>query len=159
MSSAVKAESDDEMRQIHGTAGDAVEFDRIEAGNDVAGDAADGDGFPGADDEVGEHHHPSGGEADGTREDSGGVGDFSRGVGHGDHQLAVDPSDGKQERATDHEAEQGAESAAAEQPVVHDDQPADADHGSPAESEVVGGAELAGESVHEVRFVSERREL
>ncbi len=57
---------------------------------------------------------------------------------------------GSRSGAADDEAEQRAERAAAEQPVVHDDEPADADHGSPAESEVVGGAELAGESVHEV---------
>ena len=139
------------MRQINRTAGNAVEFHRIKARDDVAGDAANGDGLPGADDEVGEGHHPAGGQTDGARENGGGVGDFSGGVGHGDHQFAVNPSDRKQERATDHETEKSAERAAAQKPVIHDDEPADADHGSPAESEVVGGAELAGESVHVVR--------
>ena len=98
----------------------------------------------------------------GRGKDGGGVSDLARGVGHGDHQLAVDPSDGKQQRAADDEAEQRAERAAAQQPVVHDDQPADADHGSPAQGEVVGGAKLAGECGHGVwvaRAESERREL
>ena len=61
---------------------------------------------------------------------------------------------GSSRRAADDEAEERAESAAAEQPVVHDDQPADADHGSPAQGEVVGGAEFAGESVHGVACVA-----
>ena len=82
-----------------------------------------------------------------------GVSDFAGGVGHGNDQFAVDPSDGKQNGATDDEAEERAESAAAEQPVVHDDEPADADHGSPAQCEEVGGAQLAGESVHGRRLL------
>ena len=78
----------------------------------------------------------------------GGVSDFASRVGHGDDQFAVDPSDGEQKRAADGEAQERAEGAAAQQPVVHDDEPADADHGAPAQGEVVGGAQFAGECVH-----------
>ena len=52
---------------------------------------------------------------------------------------------GSSAAAADEEAEHSAERAAAEQPVIHDDQPADADHRSPAEREVVDDAQLAGE--------------
>ena len=124
--------ADDEVREIDGVSGDAVEFDGIEWRKNVGGDATDGNGFPGADDEVGEGHDPSGGEADAAGEGGGGVGDFAGGVGHGGDQLAVDPSDGEQGCAADDEAEKCAESAAAEEPVVHDDKPADTDHASPA---------------------------
>jgi hypothetical protein len=135
---------------------------RIETRNDITGDAAHRDRLPRAHDEVGESHHPAGGETDGARKDRGGIGNFSCCVGHGDDQLAVDPPDGKQDRAADDEAEQRAECASAQQPVIHDDEPAHAHHGSPAQREVVGGAELAGESGHWVRlwsFQMERREL
>ena len=103
---------------------------------------------PRANDEIGESHHPAGGEADGLWKYSGRVSDFSRGIGHGDDELPVNPSDGKQERAADHESEYGTQGAAAQQPVVHHHQPANTDHGAPSEGEVVGGAQLAGEYAH-----------
>jgi hypothetical protein len=63
----------------------------------------------------------------------------------------------EQEHATNHETEKRAESAAAEQPVIHDDQPADSHHGSPTQSEVVvGSAKLAGERAHLVWIFAER---
>ena len=99
-----ESESDDEVRKVDWPPGDAVDLERIERRDDVAGDAADCYGFPRADDEVGEHHHPSGGEADGSREGSGSVSDFARGVKHGGHQPAVNPADGEQKRAADGEA-------------------------------------------------------
>ena len=37
---------------------------------------------------------------------------------------------------------------AAQQPVVHDDQPADADHGAPTQGEVIDDAKFAGKSDH-----------
>ena len=45
-----------------------------------------------------------------------------------------------------------AQSAAAQQPVVHDDEPADADHGAPGQGEVIGEAEFAGEMWHADEF-------
>ena len=71
--------------------------------------------------------------------------------------LPYTPSDGKQERSPDHETQQSPERASTQQPVIHDDQPADAHHGSPTESEIVDGAKLAGESVHEVGMVFTER--
>ena len=152
---------DHQVGEKNGAAGDAVEFDRVDAREDVSGDAADGDGLPRTDDEVGESHHPAGGEAGGAGKDGGGVGDLAGGVRHGNDEPAVDPSDGKQESATDGESEEGAQRAAAQQPVVHDDEPADADHGAPSQSEVVGGAQFAGESGQEgsIAIDEERREL
>ena len=140
------------MRKIDWASGDAVDLDGIERRDDVAGDAAYGHGLPGADDEVGEHHHPAGGEADGAGESGRGVGDLARGVGHGGHQPAINPADGEQQRAADGEAEKGAQGAAAEEPVVHHYEPADTDHGAPGQREVVGEAEFAGEMGHGDEF-------
>src|SRR5579863_4665514 len=130
------------MWKIDWLSRDAVDLDGIERGENIARDAPYGYGLPGADDEVGEHHHPSGGEADGAGECGGGVCDFASGVGHGGYQPAVDPADGEQQCAADGEAEKCAESAAAQEPVVHDDEPTDADHGAPGQGEVVGEAEF-----------------
>jgi hypothetical protein len=143
-----EGKADGEVRKIYGTSGDAIEFERIERWKDVAGDAADGHGLPRADNEVGEHHHPSGGEADGARKSCGGVGDLARGVGHCGDQPAVNPTDGEQQRPADGEAEKGTESAATQEPIIHDDEPADADHGAPAQREVVSEPEFAGEMGH-----------
>jgi len=101
-------------------------------------------GFPGADDEVGQHHHPSGGEADPLRKDFGGVGDFGGRVGHAADQAPVHIANGEEQRAADGKSENRAENAAAQQPVVHHHQPADADHGAPSQGEVVDDAEFAG---------------
>src|SRR5438045_701894 len=60
-----ESESEEQVRQVDGLAGNAVQGERIEPGKDECGDAAEGDGFPGADDEVGEKHHPSSRVADG----------------------------------------------------------------------------------------------
>ena len=47
-----------------------------------------------------------------ARENRRSVGNFSGRVRHGDDELAVNPSDGKQQGAADHEAEHRAQSAA-----------------------------------------------
>src|SRR5258708_4618484 len=100
-----ESKADDEVRKKDWASGNAVDLERIERWEDVTGDAAYGDGFPRADDEVGEHHHPSGGEADGARKNGRSVGDLARGVWHGGHQPTVDPADREQQRAADGEAE------------------------------------------------------
>ena len=92
------------------------------------------------------HHHPARSKADRLGKDFGGVCDLARRIGHGHHQLAVNIADGKQQRAANGEAQNAAQRAAAQQPIVHDDQPAHADHGAPAEGEVIDHAELAGKS-------------
>ena len=104
--------------------------------------------MPRTDDEVGKGHHPSRGEADGAGKNRRGVGDFASSVGHRHHQLAVDPTDGKQQRAPYGEAKYCSQRTAAQEPVVHDDEPADAHHGPPAQGEVVGDAQFAGELGH-----------
>ena len=61
-------DTQDEAREENGLAGDAIEFEGIERGKNVGGDFSEGDGFPRADDEVGEKHHPAGEVADDGRE-------------------------------------------------------------------------------------------
>ena len=78
-----ESQSDDHVRQINGPARDAVEFHRIEPGKNVASNLPHGHRFPRTDDEVGQHHHPSGGKADRSRKNFRGVGDLAGGVGHG----------------------------------------------------------------------------
>jgi len=77
-----------------------------------------------------------------------GVGRFAGSVGKATNPLAVDVANGKKKDATEAEAEHGAERAAAGEPVVHKNDPAGADHGAKAESEIVGEGEFAGESGH-----------
>src|SRR5580700_216062 len=96
-----EAETDDQVREVNRASGDAVDLDRIERRNNVTSDAADGHGFPGADNEVGEHHHPSGGEADRAGKSCRGISNFSGGIGHGGDQPAINPADGEQQRAAD----------------------------------------------------------
>ena len=62
--------------------------------------------------------------------------------------LPVYPRDRQQQGTTDRESEHSTQDAAAQQPVVHDDQPSDADHGAPSQGEIVSGAQFAGESGH-----------
>ncbi len=52
--------------------------------------------FPGTDDEVSQHHHPSRGKADRSRKNFCGVSHFAGSVRHGHHQLAVDIADREQ---------------------------------------------------------------
>ena len=141
-------EPDSQVRQVNRLSRHAVQLDGIERGKYICGDAAHGHGLPRTDDEVCEHHHPSGIEADRARENFRGVGNFARCVGHGHHQLAVHIADGQQQNAANRESKNAAERAAAHQPVVHDDQPADPDHRSPSQGEVIGDAQLAGELGH-----------
>ncbi len=57
-------------------------------------------------------------------------------------------ADGQKKNAANRETKNAAERAAAHQPIVHDDQPADSHHRSPSEGEVIGDAQLAGELGH-----------
>ena len=78
------SEADDQMR-LYRASGDAIELDRIEAGDDVSA-MADGDDFPRAHDKVGEHVIQPVAKLTG-REDGGRVGDFSGGVGQATTRL------------------------------------------------------------------------
>src|SRR5258706_14984780 len=85
-----EAEADDEMWKINWTPGNAIELQRIEPRENVAGDAAYSDRFPRTDDEIGKHHHPSGGQADGAAEWGCGGGGLPRGDWHGGRHAALD---------------------------------------------------------------------
>ena len=63
-------------------------------------------------------------------------------------QLAVNVADRKQQRAADSESKNTAQRSSAQQPIVHDDQPADAHHGAPTQGEVIDDAKFAGKSDH-----------
>src|SRR5580700_7495010 len=126
------------MRKVNGTSAYTIEFEGVERRDDVGGDAAHGHSLPRADDEIGERHHPSGGKADAPGKCSGGVSDFAAGIWHGCYEPAIDPADGQEQRTANRKPEQSAEGATAEQPVIHDHEPADPDHGAPREREVIG---------------------
>jgi len=100
-----ETETDDEVREINRAGGDAVDLEGIERRKNVTGDAADSDGLPGTDDEVGEHHHPSGGKADGAGKSCSRIGDFAGSVWHGGDEPAIDPADWEKQRATNGEAQ------------------------------------------------------
>jgi len=78
----------------------------------------------------------------------GGVGGFAGSVGETLDPFAVNVADGKKNQAAESKSESGAKRATAGEPVVHEDEPADADHGAEAKSEVVVEAEFAGERSH-----------
>src|SRR5438876_4938438 len=145
-------ESDHKVRQVHRPARDSIDFERIQRRKNVACDFPNGHRLPWANDEIGEHHHPSCGEADCRRKNFGSVGDFTRRVRHGHYKLSVDVTDWKQQCAANRESQNATESAAAQQPVVHHHQPSDAHHRAPAEREVVNNAEFTGKFGH--KFIS-----
>lgn len=139
-------DAEEETREKNRLASDAVEHETIERRKNVGGDFADGDGFPGTDDEVGEEHHPASEIADEGRENLGGVGGFTRSVWEPLDPLAIDVADGKQNDAANGKSESSAERAAAAEPVVHEDEPAGANHGAESESEIIVEAKFACES-------------
>ena len=141
-------DAEEEAREKDGLTGDMVKHETVERRENIGGDFADGDGFPGANDEVGEEHHPASEVADEGRENLGGVGGFAGGVGKALDPLAVDVADGKKNDAADGKTECGANGTAAAEPIIHEDEPAGADHGAESESEVVVEAEFAGECGH-----------
>ena len=141
-------DAENEAREKNGLASDAIELEGIERGKNVGGDFSEGDGFPRADDEVGEKHHPAGEVADDGRKNLRGVGGFAGGVGKTLDPLAVDVADGKKNDSADGETESGAERTAAAEPVVHEDEPAGADHGAEGEREIIVEAKFASEGGH-----------
>ena len=77
-----------------------------------------------------------------------GVGGFAGGVGKALDPLAVDVADGQKNDSADGKTESGASGPAAAEPVVHEDEPAGADHGAESESEIVVQAKFASEGGH-----------
>ena len=103
-----ESDAEEEAGEKDGLAGDAIEHETIERRKNVGGDFSDGDGFPRADDEVGEEHHPAGEVADDGRKNLRGVGGFAGGVGKALDPLAVDVADGKKNDAANGKTESGA---------------------------------------------------
>src|SRR5438045_2883566 len=59
------------------------------------------------------------------------------------HEPAVGVRDRKEQQSAEQVAEDSTEGAAAREPVVHQDEPADADHRAEAEREVLDGGQAA----------------
>jgi hypothetical protein len=143
-----KSDAENQTRKEDGLASDAIQRERIERGENVGSDFSEGDGFPWADDEVGEKHHPAGEIADDGRENLGGVGGFASGVGKALDPLAVDVADRKKNDAADGETESCTGRTAAAEPVVHEEEPACANHGAEGESKQVVKTKFASEGGH-----------
>lgn len=141
-------DAQNEPREKNGLAGDAVKLEGIERRKNVGGNFPESDGFPGADDEVGEKHHPAGEIADDGRKNLGGVGGFAGGVRKALDPLAVYIADGEQNHAADGETERSSRRTATAKPVVHENEPACANHGAESESEIIVEAKFASESGH-----------
>ena len=135
-------------REKHGLAGHSIKLDAIQPRNNVGCDLADGHGFPRADDEIRQQHGPAGEIAHAGRKDLSCVGGFAGGVREPPHPLAIDVADGKKEQSTQRKPQSGAEWAAASEPVVHQHEPAGADHGAEGQREVVVQPQLARELRH-----------
>src|SRR5271167_844002 len=141
-------DTQDEPREKDRLARDAIKLEGIEPWENVGGDFSEGDSLPRADDEVSKKHHPAGEVADNGRENLGGVGGFAGGVRKALDPLAVDIADGKQNDSADGKAECGSGGTAATEPVVHEDKPAGADHGTEGEREIIVQAKFAREYWH-----------
>jgi len=70
------------------------------------------------------------------------------------HEPAVRPRDREEENAPDQETERRPARTSALQPVVHEDEPADADHRAEAEREVLDGAQPAAQFDHRLRTIA-----
>lgn len=141
-------DAQNEPREKNGLAGDAVNLEGIERRKNVGGNFPESDGFPRANDEVGEKHHPAGEIADDGRKNLGGVGGFAGSVGEALDPLAVNIANGEQNHAADCETERSSGGTATAKPVVHENEPAGANHGAESESEIIVEAKFASESGH-----------
>ncbi len=139
-------ETGDQPRQRDCLPGHRVEHDLVHRREDPGKQVPDGHGLPGTDDRVGQHHHPPGGEADAARENALGIGDLGAGIGYRAHQPAVGLRNRQQQQRAAEKPEHGAARAAPAQPVIHDDEPADADHAAKPECEVLESAEGAAQA-------------
>src|ERR1700722_10458279 len=122
---------------------DVIQLEGIERRKKIGSKFADGYSFPGANNKIREQHDPSGKVTDGWRKNLRSVSGFAGSVRQALHPLAVNVADRQQENSADCETYNGAERPAAAQPIVHDDQPTDAHHGSKGEREVISEAQFA----------------
>src|SRR5262249_31991378 len=113
-----ECETDDQPRKKDWLARDPVHLNRVQGWKNVTRDASDGHGFPWADDEVGEDHHPARRKTHCARKDFCRVGHFARSVGHSRNKFSVDVADGKKQSTTKNEAKDPAKRTATQKPVV-----------------------------------------
>ena len=146
--SAVSDEADGEPRRVDRRAGHRVQLIAVERRKDARQQVAGGDRLPRAHDRVRQDHRPAGEETGERREHAFGVRDFGAGVADALHHPAVGVGDRKEQQAADEKAEHAAAGPAARQPVVHEDDPADADHRAEAEREVLDRAQAAAKLSH-----------
>src|SRR5262249_8326317 len=138
-----ECETDDQPRKKDWLARDPVHLNRVQGWKNVTRDASDGHGFPWADDEVGEDHHPARRKTHCARKDFCRVGHFPPSGGHSRNKFSVDVADGKKQSTTKNEAKDPAKRTATQKPVVHDNQPSNADHRAPTQREVIDDAEFS----------------
>src|SRR5712672_957273 len=136
--------AEEKAGQENRLAGNAIQGERIERRKDIGSDFSDGYCFPWADDEVGEEHYPAGEKTNNGRKNLRGVGGFAGGVGEPLDPLAVDVTDREKEESAEGEAQRGTKRAAAAEPIVHEHQPANTDHGAERESKVISDLKFAG---------------
>ena len=127
-------------------AGHCVERQLVHRGEDPRQQIADRHSFPRAHDRVREHHQPSRRKAHRPRKHALRVGDFSSGIRDRANQAPIGEGDGNEQQRDAEEAEHRPRRTTTRQPVVHDDEPADADHAAKAECEVLERAEGAAET-------------
>ena len=126
-----------QARGEDGPSGDFIQRSRVESGDHAGEQVTDRGRLPRADDRVGEHHGPRRGEGDGRGKDALGVCDLAAGIRKARDESAVRPRDRQKKHSPEEKAERGAAGSAPFEPVVHEDDPADADHGPEAEGEVL----------------------
>ena len=66
-----------------------------------------------------------------------GIRGFARRIRKSPHPLAVDVAHRQKQDSANRESQHGAKRAAASQPIVHQDDPARADHGAEAQCEII----------------------
>jgi len=143
-----EAEADREPRRINRAPADDVQLIAVERREHAREKISGRDRLPRTHDRVRQHHRPAGREADGRRHHAFGVGDLGARIPDPLHEAAVGVRDRKEQQAAEQEAEDAAGRTAARQPVVHQDEPADADHRPETEREVLDGAETAAKLGH-----------
>ena len=147
-------EADREARCVDRAAADRVELVAVERREDPREQIAGGDRFPRTHNRVGQHHRPAGGEADRRRHHAFGIRDLRAGILDPLDQPAVGVRDRKEQQAAEQKTKDAAGGTAARQPVVHQHEPADADHRAEPEREVFDGAEAAVQTLARHQYLS-----
>ena len=124
--------------------GDAIELERVERWKNISRYFSDCHGFPRANNEISEEHHPASEIADDGRKNLRGVGGFSGGVGKPLDPLSIDIPNRNQNDSANGKSESSPGWTAAAQPIVHEDEPARADHCSEGQRKIIVETKFAG---------------